>query len=445
MVRGSLITLAFQVVALILGFASRSILAAMLHDDGLGFFEIFRFIPTFLHAVSNLGLNNAIVNFIGRKKRGVEDLAAMSISGGILISVITLALSAIVFAAIRFAFWGHDLIHLPNIYILLAVLIYIPYMLWFLNVSVHLGRNRMLAYNIVWVMHPVVMFIGFVLMRLFVPEDAALSVKTGYAYLSFCAGIIISLIVGLVILGRDRLLGWSYSKGTLKESIRFGIQTHIGSLVGFLGLKVNVVFLMAMMSVKDVGIYSIPMMFGEAFKRLFSSISTALLPIASSAEGEKGRGLINVVMRTTIFICIVTLGAFALIARPIIFLLFDEIEFAGAYTPTLVILIWVFFTSLNKVFQSDAIGRGKPIWVTYSMLVTLTVLFVASWILVPLKGIMGAAWASTYSSIAGFLLWLGLYITKAEGFSLLHAIVIKPNDFSKIFRKLFQRGNDEVM
>ena len=138
MVRGSLITFAFQVVALLLGVGSRVIHSAVLHAKGLGFFEVFRFIHTFLHAASNLGLNNAIVYFIGRKRYRVGDIAAMSISGGLALSIVTLAISAVVFAGIRFAFWGYDLIHLPNVFILLAVVIYIPYMLWFVKVSVHL-------------------------------------------------------------------------------------------------------------------------------------------------------------------------------------------------------------------------------------------------------------------------------------------------------------------
>lgn len=415
----------------------------MLHDDGLGMFEIFRFIPTFLHAASNLGLNNAIVNFIGRKKYSVENIAAMSLSGGILVSIVTLFTGALVFAGIRFAFWGVDLIQLPNTYVILAIFIYIPYMLWFLNVSVHLGRNRMVEYNVVWVLHPVVMFLGILLTWLLVPEGADVSVKSAWAYLSFCTGIIISLTVGMIILARQKLLRWSSQPGTLKDSVKFGIQTHVGSFVGFLGLRINIPFLTIMMGVREVGIYAVPLVFGEAFKRIFSSISTALLPIASAAEGERARALINVVLRITIFICTITLGVFALIARPVIFLLFDEVEFADAYLPTLIILIWAFFSSLNKVFQSDAIGRGKPIWVTYSMLVTFAVLFVASWILVPLKGVMGAAWASTFSSIAGCLLWMWLYIVKAEGFSLIHAIIIKPKDFVRIYKKLFGNGDQE--
>ena len=63
-IRGTLITFAFQAVALLLGFATRSILARLLHTDGLGLFEFFRFIPTFLHAATNLGINNSLVNFI---------------------------------------------------------------------------------------------------------------------------------------------------------------------------------------------------------------------------------------------------------------------------------------------------------------------------------------------------------------------------------------------
>ena len=162
-----------------------------------------------------------------------------------------------------------------------------------------------------------------------------------------------------------------------------------------------------------------------------------------AAEGEKARTLINVVLRITIFICVITLGLFALIARPVIFMLFEEVEYAGAYLPTLVILIWVFFLSLNKVFQSDAIGRGKPIWVTYSMLVTIIVLLVASWLLIPVMGLMGAAWASTFSSVAGFLVWMWLYIARADGFNLLHALIIKPEDFVRIYRKIFKNGDKE--
>ena len=90
MVRGSLITLKFQIAALFIGFGSLVILARMLGDHGLGLFTIFKFIPTCLHAVSNIGLNLAIVNFIGRKKYATPELAGLAMGGGLLISVITL-------------------------------------------------------------------------------------------------------------------------------------------------------------------------------------------------------------------------------------------------------------------------------------------------------------------------------------------------------------------
>jgi O-antigen/teichoic acid export membrane protein len=267
-------------------------------------------------------------------------------------------------------------------------------------------------------------------------------VKSAWVYLSFSLGILLSLIAGMIILARDGLIRWSYPKGALKESMKFGIQTHIGSFVGFLGLRINVPFLAYLMDTSAVGIYSIPLVFGEAFKRIFSSISIALLPVASSIEGEKAGTLINVVLRNTIFICAIPLGIFALVCRPVILIFFSH-EFEASIAPTLVILIWVFFTSLNKVFQSDAIGRGRPIWVTYAMLVTFVVLFAASWILVPLYSVMGAAWASTISSTAGFLIWIGLYIARGDGFNIAHAIIIKPKDFVRIYKRLFARGEWE--
>jgi len=49
---------------------------------------------------------------------------------------------------------------------------------------------------------------------------------------------------------------------------------------------------------------------------------------------------------------------------------------------------------------------------------------------------MGAAWASTLSSVVGFIWWIVVYTTKAEGFSLANAIIIKPKDISKIYREL---------
>jgi O-antigen/teichoic acid export membrane protein len=444
MVRGSLITFVFQVIGLVLGIIPKVLLAAMLHDRGLGMFEIFRFIPTFLHAISNLGLNSAIVNFIGRKRYTEAEMAGLSFTGGLFVSVLTLVVGGFVFTGIRYAFWGYDLIRIPNAAVILAILIYIPYMLWFCNLSVHLGRNRMLSYNIVWVLQPVVAFLGYVLIWFLVPPEADLRIKLAWVFLSYSAGILVSLAVGLAILARDGLVRLSYPKGALWQSAKFGIQIHIGSFVGFLGLRINVPFLTYLMDEAAVGIYSIPMVIGESFKRIFSSIAIALLPVASSAEEEKGRTLINVVLRITIFICVVTLGLFALVCRPVIIFLFKE-EFAPSVEPARVILIWVLFSSLNKVFQSDAIGRGKPIWVTYTTVATFAVLFASAWVLVPSMGVMGAAWASSFSAVAGFVLWIGIYLAKADGFNLAHALIIKTKDIVRISRKLLGRTDELQM
>jgi len=444
MVRGSVITFVFQIISLAVGVVSRSLLARMLHPYGMGLFTIFVFIPTLLHAASNLGLNYSIVNFIGRKRYNAAAMSGLALGGGLLISIITIAVSAVIYAIVRYAYMGRDLVELPNAAIGLAVIVYIPYMLWFCNLFVHLARNRIVAYNIVWTIQPVVAFIGYFLTWLLLPKSGDIVAKSAFVYLSYSAGVVASLIAGLVILGREGLLRWTYPKGALKESIIFGIKTHIGSFVGFLGLHMSIPFINSFIDTASLGIYTTTALpIGEAFKRIFSSISTAMLPIASSAEGEKGNTLINVVMRNTIFICVVTLAAFAVVCRPVILILFGK-DYAGGVEPTLVILIWIFFTTLGKVFQSDAVGRGKPLWITYTTILTFVVLFVCSWIMVPRTGLMGAAWASTFSAIAGYLLWIILYVTRADGFSLVNSTFIKSKDFGKIFNKLFKLGRTPI-
>jgi len=437
MVRGSVITFIFQVVSLAVGVVSRSLLARMLHGYGLGLFTIFVFIPTLLHAASNLGLNYSIVNFIGRKRYDAAAMSGLALGGAFMISIITIAVSAVIYGIVRYTYMGRDLVELPNAAIILAVIIYIPYMLWFCNLFVHLGRNRIVAYNIVWTIQPVVAFIGYFLTWFLLSKSSDIVTKSACVYLSYSAGVVASLIAGMIILAREGLLRWTYPKGALREGIIFGIQTHIGSFVGFLGLKMSIPFINSFMDTASVGLYSIPLTIGEAFKRIFSSISTALLPIASSVGEEKGNTLINVVMRNTIFICAVTLAVFAVVCRPVIVFLFGE-EFSSATEPTLVILLWAFFATLGKVFQSDSVGRGKPLWITYTTILTFVVLFVCSWVMVPRSGLMGAAWASTFSAGAGYLLWITLYITKADGFSLMNSTFIKSKDFGKIFNKLFR-------
>ena len=443
MVRSSVITFVFQIASLVIGTVSRSLLARMLHPYGMGLFTIFVFIPTLLHAASNLGLNYSIVNFVGRKKYDTAAMSGLALGGALLISIITVAVSAVIYAVVRSAYTGHDLVDLPNAGIALAVIIYIPYMLWFCNLFVHLARNRIVQYNIVWTIQPAVAFIGYLLTWLLLFKSTDIVLKSACVYFSYSIGIVAALIAGLIMLSKEGLLKWTYPKGALKESIIFGIKTHIGSFVGFLGLHMSIPFINSFLDTASIGIYSTPLLIGEAFKRIFSSISTAMLPIASSAEGEKGNTLINVVMRNTIFICGVTLGVFALVCRPVILLLFGK-EYLAGVGPTLIILIWTFFTTLGKVFQSDSVGRGKPLWITYTTILTFVVLFVCSWIMVPRSGLTGAAWASTFSAIAGYMLWIFLYVTRADGFSLLNSTFVKTKDFGKIFNKLFRIGRTPI-
>ncbi len=89
---------------------------------------------------------------------------------------------------------------------------------------------------------------------------------------------------------------------------------------------------------------------------------------------------------------------------------------------------------VSTVLSSDIIGRGKPIYVSYSSSFSLVITVIADILLIPKLGVPGAALASTLSNAINAIA-ISIFYKKFSGNSLGEFLIVKKEDFI-LYKKL---------
>jgi len=213
----------------------------------------------------------------------------------------------------------------------------------------------------------------------------------------------------------------------LRESISFGIRAWIGTLADSLGFRVDQILLALIASEAALGFYVVAVNLSEILLYFPGAVSTALLPIAAGSAAESRLGQTLKAWRSAALVTLVSLALSALLAPPLIPIVFGA-PFHASITPFLLLLPGLIGFTALIVFSNALVASLLPSLSSLAAVVCFLVGLVLDLALIPFFGASGASAAASAAYCAGGLTALLLYRARAP-FHLRALVAPQPGDF----------------
>jgi O-antigen/teichoic acid export membrane protein len=208
------------------------------------------------------------------------------------------------------------------------------------------------------------------------------------------ASIAASLVLTLIAVWRELRPRWQPSLSELGTTFRYGIRDYPGILTEFINWRLDLMMLVGTASSAALGLYVVALRLADITSTLAGSVGDALLPeVAASKKADEATSIVTKSLR-------LTLAAHLLILIPLWIAAPFILRFAygeGFVAVTNVLRLLMFASvvwSAGAIVISGLNGLGHPGLSATARIAAAIVMVVALVVLLPSKGIQGAALAS---------------------------------------------------
>jgi O-antigen/teichoic acid export membrane protein len=180
----------------------------------------------------------------------------------------------------------------------------------------------------------------------------------------------------------------------LRQHGRYGLKAYAAALLSFLVLRFDLIMVQHFRGAEDAGYYSIAVGMADLLYMIPVVVGMLLFPRLSAMTDESRKWWIASRMAVLVGAAMGALSVpAALLANPAISVLFGR-AFLPAGPAFLWLLPGVVMLSMATVLLNYGAATGLPRWTWLTPLLGLAVNVAANVVLVPVHGIVGAAWAS---------------------------------------------------
>jgi O-antigen/teichoic acid export membrane protein len=190
-------------------------------------------------------------------------------------------------------------------------------------------------------------------------------------------------------------LKWGEIPRWRKPLLAYGLRAWVGNILQFFNYRLDVFIVNIFLGAASVGQYSVAYTLAESIWFIPSAASTVLFP-RTAADWKAAGAFTPIVSRSTAFVTTLAALAMAIIAFPLITIVYGA-RFVGAWLPLLALLPGIVFLSVGKVLASDLAGQNKPQYGAWSAAASVGVTVALDFLLVPRMGPTGAGLASSIS------------------------------------------------
>ena len=254
----------------------------------------------------------------------------------------------------------------------------------------------------------------------------------------------VALVVNLVSLGATAIailfmasrhgIGARRPDATLLgEELRFGSRSVLSTLAERLLFRGDAFLVNLFLGVRWTGIYSVTQALAETLWYIPNALGTVMFSRAVDPNADPSRTA-SVLTRTTIAVTFAT-AIPAFILGPRLVRLVYGTQFVDAGVALRFILPGIVAYSVVAVLSRYVVGRGRPGTNTLILLAGLAVNVTANLVLIPARGIVGAAIASSISYAVTAGLMLAVFV-RMSGRGWLETLVIRPSDLRALGRAL---------
>lgn len=407
-------------LVVVLGFLVSVLLARFFSVEELGIFNYIMSWIGIVLIVGTMGLTSTIAYYSARKRESEGTIISVSIYGSLVMGVISL----LIFYGIFKIFPA--ILKDVEVMVLWVGLLAIPgfLMLNFLR-SYYLGIQKIRSYNMIDIANrviPVIAIIGALAVF-------GKTIKTVIA-IQTCLYFIIIIYQLFNFSLKKRKSENSINKTLVKRLFTLGFRPYLITLLSFLVLRIDVLFINFFEGMTGVGIYTIAVMVAEYILILPNIIGDLLFTYVANLKDQDFDITSKILRINSVVMFLIILGM-ALGGK-----IFLEIAFGVAYLesyrPFLYLLPGIYAFGLAMVITNDFSARGYPWFQTLVWIPALVINIVGNFYLIPIYGITGAAISSSLTYWFVFLGLLFYYLRKYD--NSLGSLFINRKDILELYQ-----------
>lgn len=384
----------------VLSTVSSVIVARTLGVSGQGTFALVVLIPTMIASLSSLGISNANGYLVGSRKHAVGALVGNSIS----LTAILTTLTGLLFwlaMPVTIRFLSESNVDKQTLG-LAFLIVPLSLMEMYLN-GILLGMERIAHLSIV----SIARFGSLLVLTICLVIVLRGGVRG--ALFATIGSTVLAVAMQFFFLRNDTKIGVGLDWQALRDSLSFGVQAHLGTVVQFLSARLDVFVLNLFAGPSDVGLYSVATTVAGLLSYFPQAFGFVLFPRTASSDSETARQFTPKVARLSTLVTVVAVVGMFAVSGPALTLLYGE-EYRPSLRPLWVLLPSAVLVGFSLVLFSDLAGRGKPYYGTIASIVSTLVTVGGNLLLIPRLGIVGAAIAVLLSRSANATVAIWAYL-----------------------------------
>jgi O-antigen/teichoic acid export membrane protein len=389
-------TAAAQACSLGLGVVTGVLAARLLGPEGRGYLAALCLWPMTIVFLVSMGINQAIVYFLGQKTWTLSEIWTASTIVGLAQSAVAICVGLV---AIPFALhhYSHDVQTLC-----FAVLLASPaIILGGFPANILQGHLDLISFNLIQLAAPSAYAAGMVFLA--VTHRGSLSQVVIWRVLSY----VFAFAIGYALLLRRTPLRFTWNPRACLGLLRFGGKTELGNISNYINRSFDQLILSLFVPAHDLGLYAVAVTVSLAVN-FFPQAAGVVALAAGSANPAEAAAVIGRSFRASLIWLLCGCAALFVAAPFLIVGLFGH-AFSGSVLACRILLPGAVAIGLNQVLYDGARAMGDPALSSYSEGFATIVTIAALYFLLPRIGFVGAAIASTLAYTGSLCVSLFLY------------------------------------
>lgn len=387
-------TFIVKVIVMVLGFISTIFLARLLGSEGMGEIALFTTISMLGMQFGNLGLHATNLLNASKNINNISWLFGNSVLFSIVMSFFIIILLYVIYVIYP------EVIPLENNVFYLS-LIWIPMgLIYLLLQNILIGINKIQINNTIDILMAAIK-LCFILFFYFLFSVKIFEIALIYTFLSFLSSLILFLFIRFILKVKMFI-----SLDKFKNSFNYGLKSYLGSLLMFLIIKIDIIMISSLSNLSDVGIYSIALYIINLIMVLPNTINTIIFPkIVKEQNFEKKWKLAIRVFFYQYLIILVPIIIFLFFSGFFIEIFFGA-EFLRAIEVLDILLLATLIQIFNMYFGNFISTINIPRSGIIIGIVVLLINIYLNYILIPIYGFIGAA----YATLVSYLIFIPYYL-----------------------------------
>jgi O-antigen/teichoic acid export membrane protein len=392
-IRNSVSVIASKGLLLILTFLGGILLNRRLGPQNKGIYLAIILFPMTLKSIAEMGIRQAILYISGTRKLDDEAI----ISNVMALYLLSAALSFVVcFVYFLFSYGSVGLLVLSFTAFSLPLSLFPSFI-----GSYFLGKDKLLFYNLITIMPPVVFFAGLAFLWM------ANGFSLEYVLIVFVLQHVCTFVVTSYFLKRSVLrIRVGFKLKEMAMFIRYGFVYALALFTNSLNYRLDVFMLKALSTATEIGYYSVGYNFSEMIWQIPNTIGAYIFSKSSSSANPVRFSEKLMVVAGLTFVVMVALGLVIVWIVPYIIVYLYGSVFSPSIRMFQLLLPGTVAMTIFRILNMDLAGKGKPLVSIYAGLPALALNLLINLWAIPRYQALGASIASSIS----YTVWTGLFL-----------------------------------